>query len=86
MAIFKYNSEKLQPLRRLSAETGLKESQIEFTVWRKIPGVHMYWQPGYFWVGIRISLHGIRQTRRENPSKVRLLAEYFGLVEPAYDD
>ena len=58
----------------------------EFTVWRKIPGVHMYWQPGYFWAGIRISLHGIRQTRRENPSKVRLLAEYFGLVDPAYDD
>ena len=58
----------------------------EFTVWRKIPGVPMYWQPGYFWAGIRTSVRGIRQTRRENPSKVRLLAEYFGLVDPAYED
>lgn len=58
----------------------------EFTVWRKIPGLHFYWQPGYFWYGMRASWHGIRQTRRENPSKVRLLAEYFGLVEPAYED
>ena len=58
----------------------------EFTVWRKIPGVHIYWQPGYFWYGMWASWHGIRQTRRENPSKVRLLAEYFGLVEPASED
>ncbi len=58
----------------------------EFTVWRKIPGVHMYWQPGYFWFGMRASVHGMLETRRENPSKVRLLAEYFGLVKPASED
>jgi hypothetical protein len=39
MAIFKYNSEKLQPLRRLSAETGLKESQIELIVWENLSDV-----------------------------------------------
>jgi hypothetical protein len=26
------------------------------------------------------------QRRRERPSRVRMLAEYFGLVEPAYED
>jgi len=58
----------------------------EFTVWRKTPGLHFYWQPGYFWYGMRASWHGILQTRRESPSKVRLLAEYFGLVEVANED
>ena len=58
----------------------------EFNVWRKIPGLHFYWQPGYFWFGMRASWHGILQTRRESPSKVRLLAEYFGLIEVANED
>lgn len=58
----------------------------EFTVWRKIPGVHMYWQPGYFWSGMRASVHGMRETRRERPSRVRMWVEYFGLVEVANED
>ena len=41
---------------------------------------------GSFWYRDAIVAVGRRQTRRENPSKVRLLAEYFGLVDPAYED
>jgi hypothetical protein len=58
----------------------------EFTVWRKIPGLHFYWQPGYFWYGMRASWHGIQQTRRESPSTIRMLAEYFGLIEVVNED
>ena len=39
MAIFKYESEKLQPLRRLSAKTGLKETEIELIVWENLSDV-----------------------------------------------
>ena len=58
----------------------------EFTVWRKIPALHLYWQPGYFWYGMRVSIHGIRESWRESPSRIRMLAEYFGLIEPVYED
>jgi len=58
----------------------------EFSVWRKIPGLDFFWQPGAFWYGIRASWDGIRESRRERPSKVRLLAEYFGLIEVANED
>ena len=58
----------------------------EFSVWRKLPGLHLYWQPGAFWCGVRASWDGIRESRRQNPSTLRLLAEYFGLVAPAYED
>jgi len=58
----------------------------EFSVWRKLPGVHIYWQPGAFWSGVRASWDGNRESRRENPSRLRLLGEYFGLVEPAKEN
>ena len=58
----------------------------EFLVLRSFPGIPFCWQPGYFWHGVRMTIFGFRQNHRENPSKIRLLAEYFGLIEVANED
>jgi hypothetical protein len=58
----------------------------EFEVMRHFPGVPFCWTPGYFWYGVHVYWLNFWVGRCHNPSKVRLLAEYFGLVEPAYDD
>ena len=58
----------------------------QFWAMRTFPGIPFLWEKGFFWhsVGVYVGRYG--QRRRENPSKVRLLAEYFGLVEPASED
>ena len=58
----------------------------EFLAMRTFPGFPYLWEPGAFWYTLRAIVFRSREARRENPSKVRLLAEYFGLVAPAYDD
>jgi hypothetical protein len=58
----------------------------EFTVWRKIPGLHFYWQPGYFWYGMRMSLWCNYVRVGHFRMRLRSLAEYFGLIEVANED
>ena len=58
----------------------------EFLVMRTFPGFPYLWEQGAFWYTLRAIVFRSREHRRENPSKARLLAEYFGLVAPAYDD
>ena len=58
----------------------------EFLVMRTFPGFPYLWEQGAFWYTLRAIVFRSREHRRENPSKARLLAEYFGLVAPAYED
>ena len=58
----------------------------EFLAMRTFPGFPYLWEQGAFWYTLRDYVFGSRERWRENPSKARLLAEYFGLVAPAYDD
>ena len=58
----------------------------EFLVMRTFPGVPYIWERGAFWSTVPGYVFRLRERRRENPSKVRLLAEYFGLVDPASKD
>ena len=68
----------------------------EFTTWKRIPYTEIYWQTGDFWQGVRVSVYCLRvkyglvreRTYRDpnELSTLRKLAEYFGLVEPAYED
>jgi len=68
----------------------------EFTTWKRIPHTEIYWEPGDFWQGASVSLYCLRvkhglvreRTYKEpgEPSTLRKLGEYFGLVEPAYED
>ena len=55
----------------------------EFLALRTFPGIPFLWEKGFFWHSVGVYAGRYGQRRRENPSKVRLLAEYFGLVEPA---
>ena len=58
----------------------------EVTLWKRFPHTHFYWEPGQFWFGMRMSLtcNYIRVSHYR--MRIRQLAEYFGLVEPAYED
>jgi hypothetical protein len=68
----------------------------EFNVWKRIPRTEIYWLPGDFWQGVRVSIYCLRvsyglvreRTYKEpgEPSTFRKLGEYFGLVDPAYED
>jgi hypothetical protein len=58
----------------------------EFLAMRTFPGFPYLWERGAFWYTLPAIVFRSRERQRENPSKVRLLAEYFGLVDPAYDD
>ena len=58
----------------------------EFIALKTFPGIPFAWECGYFWYSMWEYLFRQRDNRRENSSKVRLLAEYFGLVDPAYED
>ena len=58
----------------------------EFTAMRIFPGIPFAWEPGHFFYSLGVYVRCLGQRRRERPSRVRLLAEYFGLVEPAYED
>ena len=58
----------------------------EVTYWKRIPRSNFYWEPGQFWYGMRMSLWCNYVQIGRFRMKVRLLAEYFGLVDPAYED
>ena len=58
----------------------------EFLVMRTFPGIPYCWERGAFWYTLPAIVFRSRERQRENPSKVRLLAEYFGLVDPASQD
>lgn len=68
----------------------------EFTTWKRIPHTEIYWQPGEFWQGVRVSIYClrvnyglVRERTYKDPNELsilRKLGEYFGLVAPAYDD
>jgi len=68
----------------------------EFTTWKRIPYTEIYWESGDFWQGVSVSLyclrvkHGLMRERTYKepgePSTLRKLGEYFGLIEPAYED
>lgn len=68
----------------------------EFTTWNRIPGTEIYWQTGEFWQGVSVSVYClrvkyglVRERAYKDPNEIstfRKLAEYFGLVEPAYED
>ena len=68
----------------------------EFTTWNRIPCTEIYWQTGEFWQGESVSVYClrvkyglVRERAYKDPNEIstfRKLAEYFGLVEPAYED
>lgn len=58
----------------------------QFWAMRTFPGIPFLWEKGFFWYSVGVYVGRFGQRRRERPSRVRLLAEYFGLVEPAYED
>jgi len=58
----------------------------EFLAMRTFPGFPYLWERGAFWYTLPAIVFRSRERQRENPSKVRLLAEYFGLVDPASQD
>ena len=68
----------------------------EFSVWKRIPYTEIYWQTGEFWQGVNISVYCLRhkyglvsERTYKDPNELSTLgklAEYFGLVEPAYED
>ena len=58
----------------------------EFTYWKRIPNTQIYWEPGQFWFGMRMSLWCNYLRLQKYRVTWRGLAEYFGLVEPAYED
>ena len=57
----------------------------ETTLWKRIPHTELYWEPGEFWRGMRISMRfvfsrmGIELPYFYFPD-FRGLAEYFGLI------
>jgi hypothetical protein len=58
----------------------------EFWALRTFPGVPFAWEHGFFWHSAGVYVRCFGQSRGEAPSKIRLLAEYFGLVEVANED
>ena len=61
------------------------------TTWKRIPHTELYWEPGEFGYGMYISIysllirHGLIRGRSYlepgEPSTLRKLGEYFGLIE-----
>ena len=58
----------------------------EVALWRRVPRTHFYWEPGEFWVGMRMSLWCNYVQLDDRRAKLRSLAEYFGLIEVANED
>jgi hypothetical protein len=58
----------------------------EFTYWKRIPNTQFYWEPGQFWFGMRMSLWCNYLRLRNYRVTLRGVGEYFGLIDPAYDD
>lgn len=67
----------------------------EVTFWKRIPFTELYWQPGYFWSGMHLSLICIgvnmgiinysKLEELSEESTLRKLGLYFGLLEYAED-
>jgi hypothetical protein len=58
----------------------------EFLAMRTFPGIPFLWEKGFFWYSVGVYMRSFGQSWGEAPTKARLLAEYFGLVEPASED
>ena len=58
----------------------------EFLTMRTFPGIPFAWEHGYFWHSSSVYVRCFGHGRGEAPSKIRLLAEYFGLVESANEN
>ena len=58
----------------------------DFTYWKRIPRSNFYWEPGQFWYGMRMSLWCNYVRVGHFRSRIRSLAEYFGLIEVANED
>ena len=58
----------------------------EFLALRTFPGIPFLWEKGFFWYSVGVYVRSFGQSWGEAPTKARLLAEYFGLVEPASED
>ncbi len=53
----------------------------EVVFWRRIPKTSLYWEPGAFWWGMKWSLIIEFHNRKQRPSRLRVFAVYFGLIE-----
>jgi hypothetical protein len=58
----------------------------EFLALRTFPGIPFLWEKGFFWYSVGVYVRSFGQSWGEAPTKARLLAEYFGLVEPANEN
>ena len=58
----------------------------EFLAMRTFPGIPFLWEKGHFCYSVGVYVRCFGQSWGEAPTKARLLAEYFGLVEPASED
>ena len=58
----------------------------EFMAMRTFPGIPFLWEKGCFRYSVGVYVRCFGQSVGEAPSKARLLAEYFGLVEPANEN
>ena len=58
----------------------------QFWAMRTFPGIPFLWEKGFFWYSVGVYVRSFGQSWGEAPTKARLLAEYFGLVEPASED
>lgn len=54
----------------------------EVTIWKRIRNTELYWQPGEFRRGMRLSLEALIVNRIQNPNKLIEVLEYVGLLEP----
>ena len=58
----------------------------EFLAMRTFPGIPFLWEKGFFWYSVGVYVRCFGQSWGEAPTKARLLAEYFGLVEVVNED
>ena len=58
----------------------------QFWAMRTFPGMPFLWEKGFFWYSVGVYVRSFGQSWGEAPTKARLLAEYFGLVEPANEN
>ena len=58
----------------------------QFWAMRTFPGIPFLWEQGFFWYSVGVYVRSLGQSWGEAPTKARLLAEYFGLVEPASEE
>ena len=58
----------------------------EFLAMRTFPGIPFLWEKGHFWYSVGVYVRCFGQSWGEAPTKARLLAEYFGLIEVVNED